>query len=683
MGMNGMDWFVSDATGMKGGARGWLWVVTMMLVMMTACHGDVCAQEKPFTVPEIQEWKADEGRFELTDKSGIVVTDERLMEAAKFLKARMTHYIKEVCDNPSAALEMRGVGKGEVGDIIFKYKKQHAKSGPEAYVIRISDRIVVEAEERGAMHAAATLTQMAQEGKGTIVWPKGRVKDRPDYPMRGLMLDCGRKYIPMRYLRELLPLMAYYKMNTLQIHLNDNGFPIYFHGNWDETYAAFRMESDLFPGLTARDGHYTKREFRQLVKDAAAMGIEVIPEIDAPAHCLAFTHYRPSFGNKEFGVDHLDLTNPAVTLFLDSLYDEYLGGPDPVFAGPRVHIGTDEYSNKRQDVTELFRSFTNHFIEKVEQYGKQAVVWGSLTHSRGTTPVKVDNVLMQLWSKDYARADTMKTLGYQLLSIPDGQVYIVPAAGYYYDYLNIPYLYKEFSPVKVQGLSFDEGDPQFSGGMFAVWNDVVGNGISVMDIHHRLLPAMQVIAAKCWKSAPTLGYDQWAQGLKTLVPEPVGAEVMDKWPHANGIVYEQAVVEAGSQRPKGVEQVGYDYRVSFDITYAAEQRGTALFRSDNAEFYLTDPVSGRFGFVRDGYLFTFDWSVRPGVTEHISIEGTNKETRLYVDGKRVQTLGYDSRLNNNGKPYNIVRTLVFPLAKTDAALQSKVTGLKVEKLAKP
>lgn len=56
--------------------------------------------------------------------------------------------------------------------------------------------------------------------------------------------------------------MSYYKMNTLQVHLNDNGFKQFFDQDWDKTYAAFRLESDKFPGLAAPDGHYTKDEFR-------------------------------------------------------------------------------------------------------------------------------------------------------------------------------------------------------------------------------------------------------------------------------------------------------------------------------------------------------------------------------------------------------------------------------------
>ena len=75
----------------------------------------------------------------------------------------------------------------------------------------------------------------------------------------------------------------------------------------------------------------------------------IIPEIDAPAHTLAFTHYKPEIGSKEYGMDHLDLFNPETYKFMDGLFKEYLEGDEPVFRGKKVHIGTDEYSNKKKD----------------------------------------------------------------------------------------------------------------------------------------------------------------------------------------------------------------------------------------------------------------------------------------------------------------------------------------------
>ena len=96
------------------------------------------------------------------------------------------------------------------------------------------------------------------------------------------------------------------------------------------------------------------------------MYVEIIPEIDVPAHSLALTRYMPEIGSEEYGMDHLDLFKPETYEFVDALFKEYLEGDQPVFRGPKVHIGTDEYSNKDKEVVEKFRYFTDHYIRLVE-----------------------------------------------------------------------------------------------------------------------------------------------------------------------------------------------------------------------------------------------------------------------------------------------------------------------------
>lgn len=636
------------------------------LLTASCLVSQAAVNSRPFTIPAVHEWQGREGRLLLTTRSRILYNDSRLRGAAEAL----ARDLQTVTGLPLSVAEGR---KASEADILFVYRPQK-KLGGEGYCVDINRSICIEAAERGACHAVQTLLQMAAQNEGDeLSFPRGKISDRPDYPLRGLVLDCARKYIPMDYLRRLVRTMAYYKMNTLEVHLNDNGFPPFFYNDWNQVYAAFRLESELFPGLTAEDGSYTKDEFRNFILESAAQGVEIIPEIDAPAHSLAFSHYRPSLGSKEFGMDHLELTNPEVIPFIDSLYSEYLGGPNPVFACPRVHIGTDEYSNRKKEIVELFRGFTDHLIHTVEGYGKQAVLWGALTHAKGETPVKVDNVLMLAWYNGYAQPDSMHALGYQLVCVPDRSTYIVPAAGYYFDYLNIPYLYKEFSPANIAGVRFPEGDPQIKGGMFAVWNDIVGNGIAVADIHHRIMPALQVIAEKTWAVDTVRTCEEW-QHLATRISEAPGINDLGRYP--KGLVLEAATVAPASTR--AVQHVGWPYRVSFDITASEEMRGTALFRSDDAEFYLADPVTGRLGFIRDGYLFSFRHSLRPGVTEHIAIEGTNRETKLYVNGKLVEALNPQQRSFPKDKSYKIIRTLRFPLATTDATLKSRVTNLKVE-----
>ena len=634
----------------------------LILIVLTlqVFSAETATNPRPFTIPAIHQWTGAKGSLSLTPQSRILYADARLRTAAEALARdwQTAGLTLAVCEGKKAA----------EGDILFVYKPQK-KLGEEGYTIEIAKNIRIEATEQGAMHAAQTLLQL-----GTTL-PKGSIADRPDYPLRGLMLDCGRKYIPLSYMRNLVRTMAYYKMNTLHIHLNDNADPGYYHDNWDEAYAAFRLESERFPGLTAEDGSYTKAEFREFVLEAAAMGVEVIPEIDVPAHSLAFSHYRPSLGSKEFGMNHLDLSNPAVIPFVDSLYAEYLEGPEPVFAGPRVHIGTDEYSNRRQETVEQFRALTDHLIHTVESYGKQAALWGALTHAKGETPVKVDNVLMFCWYNGYAQPDSMHSLGYQMVSIPSRVVYIVPAAGYYYDYLNVSNIYNNWTPAHIADKSFPERDPQIKGGMFCVWNDIIGNGIAVADIHHRVFPAVQVIAEKAWTADTLRPCDEW-QRLAQNIGEAPGINDLGRYP--KGTVYSETIVKPASDR--SIPFIGWPYRVSFDVEVGEDVRGTALFRDNEAEFYLSDPVTGRVGFARDGYLFSFRHSLRPGTKEHIAIEGDNHETRLYVNGKLVETLGPDQRTYPKNKPFKMIRTLRFPLQRTDSALHSRVTNLKVESL---
>ncbi|MDE7377423.1 MAG: family 20 glycosylhydrolase [Paraprevotella sp.] len=626
---------------------------------------------KPFVIPELREWKGSQGTFELTSGSRILIQDEALKHVAQALA---DDYRTMFGHKLSVSCKTKGVTPRK-GDIVITMKNE-AQLEEEGYTIDIADHVTLNANRPvGAYWGTRTLLQILEQNEGTKL-PKGYTLDKPDYALRGYMIDCARKFIPMDYLKNYVKIMAYYKMNTLQIHLNDNGFPAYFHGNWDETYSAFRMESDLFPGLTARDGHYGKKEFRQFQLDAANQFVEIIPEIDVPAHSLAFYHYRSYMGSKEYGVDHLDLFNPKVSEFLDSLFTEYLGGDEPVFTGKRVHIGTDEYSNRKKEVVEKFREFTDHYIRFVEKFGKQACVWGSLTHAKGDTPIKSKDVVMSLWNNGYANPKDMIEQGFQLININDGQTYIVPAAGYYYDYLNLQYLYNNWSPVTIGNQTFDPYHPQILGGMYAVWNDVVGNGISVKDIHHRAYPGLQAIAASCWRAhGKQIPFDQFNTLRHTLSEAPGVNELGRLSKEAHQTVMTLAEVKAG--KATGREEIGYDYSVTFDIEYADETRGTILFSGNNAEFYLSDPISGMLGFSRDGYLNTFNYSVRPGVKETIRIEGDNRATRLFVDGRLVQELGYDERINHQQKKYNYLSTLVFPLRKA-GQFKSRVTNLDVK-----
>ncbi|MBR1733788.1 MAG: family 20 glycosylhydrolase [Alloprevotella sp.] len=673
-------------------------VLLLGLSLLLAAHIAAEVNPKPFVIPELTAWTGAEGRF--TPSGRVIVNDKAIRPAAEAFAddyRTMFHRPLEITK-----------GRAKAGDFVFVWDKSLPE---EAYTMEVAGTTTICASTlQGFRWAAQTLLQLSEQAADRSL-PRGKAADVPQYKLRGLMLDCGRKYIPLRYIRELLKTMSYYKMNALQLHLNDNGFPQYFENDWEKTQAAFRLESDTYPGLTARDGAYTKAEFIALQEAAERLGVEIIPEIDVPAHSLAFTNYKPELGSRDYGADHLDIHNPETQRFVDNLFKEYLAGKNPVFRGKRVNIGTDEYSNKDKAVVEAFRAFTDRYLSLVKQYGKQPACWGSLSHAQGETPVQVEGVLMFCWSNDYAKPQEMKALGYQLVSIPDGYVYIVPAAGYYYDYLNCQMLYETWTPARMGNVQFEENDPQVEGGMFAVWNDHVGNGISVADIHHRVFPALQTMATKCWTgkktSLPYADFDRLRHQLsegpgvnelgrlkeKANLPElPAGRLLRETLTEEHN----RPALPDLAQLP---DELGWPYRISFRIDCAEEARGTVLFQGTDATFYLSDPQQGRLGFARDGYLNTFNYRLPTSGSHLVTIEGTNTCTRLFIDGKlreelkplKVYAMNDAERIRfqpdapfvpavyaptwRNTMQY--VRTLRFPLRET-GAFRSRITGFEAE-----
>lgn len=634
----------------------------LSLLALAALLGAEAANNKPFTIPELRQWKGAEGVFVPATELIISYSSAELEEVAqKFADDYLTMF--------GVRIEtMQGKAKPGCFHIALKADK---KLGSEGYAIDIDKSVRISAPTAtGAYWATRTLLQMSEQTNARTL-PKGRITDWPDYPMRGFTFDVGRKYIPMSYLKNLVKVMSYYKMNTLRVHLNDNGFTRKNEGDWDRTYSAFRMESERFPGLTARDGFYTKAEFRDFQKEAAALNVEIIPEFDVPSHSLAFTKYRPELARPDLNRDHLDLFNPATMAFVDSLFDEYLGGPDPVFTGKRMHIGTDEYitrwndSIKRQQANEKFRGFTDRMMKLVKSYGKQPVAWGSLKFTPGTTPVEANGAVIDLWSDDFADPEETKAQGFMMYSVPDGYTYIVPAAGYYYDYLNTEMLYNKWTPAVTGRKKLAERDPQLLGGGFAVWNDNDGNGVTVKDIHNRIMPAMQVIAVKTWDgpsvTIPFKDYDKARQ----LLSEAPGVNELARIGSEPGAVLEIAELHPGQSTP--LTEIGQAYSVEFQLTATQETPGTALFTSPNATFWLADPVEGKLGYSSsDGYLNSFNFRPYPGESIKVRVEGDQEQTSLFINGKLVEKLGRTAKYFNTGKKDKyfrmpVLRTLVFPL----------------------
>ena len=224
----------------------------------------------------------------------------------------------------------------------------------EAYRLEIAPEGVkiVASDPRGERYARATLAQLVKLAEGPL--PCGTLVDWPTFRWRGLMHDCGRNYLEPGAIRDILDMMAAYKLNLFHWHLTD--------------YYGWRLESKRHPMLQAPWAFrrqlmkfYTQKEFREILDYAAERGITVMPEFDVPGHSLAF--------RRGLGIEFMG--EQKVVKIVSDLIDELcsLATPEEM---PFVHLGTDEartvYEYVRDDACSTW-------AERVAQNGRTPVGW--------------------------------------------------------------------------------------------------------------------------------------------------------------------------------------------------------------------------------------------------------------------------------------------------------------------
>ena len=625
----------------------------------------------PQVIPALQQWKGAKGTLALPTQGSIVINPQD--------EATLGQTASILADDLKELMGWKytiTTGKAKKNDIYLSLSQPDEQLGKEGYVLAINNKVSIEAPTtQGVFWGTRTLLQMLYRQEATLA--KGTTRDWPEFPSRGFMLDVGRKFFTLDYLKQQIKVMSFYKMNEFQIHLNDNGFPQFFDNDWNKTYAAFRLESERFPGLTSKDGSYTKKEFTELQRMGMAYGVNVIPEIDIPAHSLAFTHYKPEIGTQEYGMDHLDLYKEETYKFVDALLDEYMCGEEPVFIGPDVHIGTDEYNKKE---AEQYRYFTDRYLKYVASYGKTPRMWGGLKWLPGKTPVQAEGVTVNAWSFDWVDPEVSIKEGYKLINTCDTYLYIVPGAGYYREFLDHQWLYETWTPWKMnRNQTLPVGTPGVLGGMFAVWNDQCGNGISEQDVYYRSFPAIQVMSERMWKgdNQQVVPFSEF-EALCQSMPEAPGVNLLGRI-EKETLLAEEAVLTGKDSLFTSLDEVGYPYTVSFSICPDKKPNiSGVLFQGPHSTVYTNWENTGRIAFTRDGYAFTFGSFILPeGEWTDITIKGDWKGTSLYVNGKLQERLeGRKKRVYNPKydrlESMPIQETLVFPLKQ----IGSPINGFK-------
>ena len=308
----------------------------------------------------------------------------------------------------------------------------------EGYTLAITaDTIrIVSPTPAGVFYGVATLRQLLPWGieaehsalrlAPTVSVPAGRIVDTPRFAWRGSMLDVARHFFTVDEVKQHLDLMALYKFNRLHLHLADD--------------QGWRIAITSWPKLTqvggstevggASGGFYTKADYAEIVRYAAARHIMVVPEIDMPGHTNAAIAAYPRLG----------CSRPAPGLFGDSTQAPgvYTGigvgwsalCPDKSLTwrfvtdvvrelaamtpGPYLHIGGDE-------VEVLSREQYARFVERaqtiVRRYGKTMVGWEEV----GKATLRPGSIA-QLWRSDTALLAVKQ--GNQLIMSPGPRTYL-------------------------------------------------------------------------------------------------------------------------------------------------------------------------------------------------------------------------------------------------------------------
>ncbi len=635
------------------------------------------ANAKPRVIPDLLSWRGMHGTYKL----GESIISKDAPELAEALAA-------DIHDLLDRNMQVNEEGNTPIYLTLCKSIRELGDSR-ESYDITIRpDWVEINATApQGLYWGTRTLLQMLKQGQGTL--PCGYIDDVPRYAVRGFMLDVARLPMPLADLKAIIRTMAWYKMNELQLHLNDN---FIFHEHYVDagqdpfrsSYAAFRLESrqrgtNGHP-LTAQDLHYTKAEFAELVRYAARHGVRIVPEFDTPGHALAFTRVRPeliyqgAMHHSKRRCEMLDAANPETLRFTAAVWDEYLLSAKGERAGatfadcPVVHVGADEFYGDK----EAYRAYADGILRHVQSRGYTPRLWGSLHAKPGNTPMLARGVQMNLWSGDWGKAWDSIQQGYDIINTDDSWLYIVPFANYYRMDRNHRRVYEHWQVNRIHGQQVPAGHPQLLGGMFAIWQDMsdrLHNGYMCYDYWSSIAGSINVLGERLWGQAtPPRSYDEHCQ-----LVEAIGAA-----PHTDIRQRKGAERKSFSLTPAtlphalGLGSLGPDYRLTVELTLNAAPAGEEqVLLSSPAGQLLVVGKDGCVGFRRaDSMEFRFAGTQLP-IGKRVTLEliGKPGQTRLLLNGQEAGTL---TLTTHHGRTNELLSTFILPLETLGESLHGSI-----------
>ena len=335
------------------------------------------------------------GFFNLDKDTKIYTTEiDSFIDIGKFLSEK----IKE---KTSLELKVNSCEINPKNPNIFIYQSDENDLGKEeSYRLVLNEKeIILKAKNaKSAFRGIQTLLQLIPINQNptrseTNVYkvPTGEIYDYPRFSFRGAMLDVARHFFKKEEVKRYIDLLAYYKFNSLHLHLSDD--------------QGWRIEIKKWPKLTeigsktqvggGDGGFYTQEDFKEIVQYAQERYMDIIPEIDMPGHTNAASAGYPFLnGTKskaepytwiEVGFSSFDTRKDSVYSFVEDVISEI----SAISPAQYFHLGGDE---SKSTTEEDYLYFINKVAEKVSKYGKQVIGWGEIAKAK--VPL---NALAQTW----------------------------------------------------------------------------------------------------------------------------------------------------------------------------------------------------------------------------------------------------------------------------------------------
>ncbi len=463
--------------------------------------------------PSVQDWQPGTGTFALSADKAVIVVNEK---DATNLATVASEFRDDLTPLRYPTIEITNAASPQPGAIFLRLAPTPLEHGPESYTLEIGNAVVITGNSPTAvLYGTRSFLHMLRASDDKI--PYGTVSDWPDYPCRELMLDVARRPWPLPVLRDYIRMMAWYKMNELHLHLSDS--------TSGPVYSALRVQSDVFPGLSARDLCYSKAEIRELVAFARGYGVTITPEFEMPGHATPFVKYFPDCAVAN-NAQHLDVRNPKTLEVMKKFVDEMI----PLFDAPDFHIGTDEYgipfknAAEREEVHAAFRRFINDMNAHIRSRGKNCRIWSGFEFMGGQT-VKLDpSITVDMWFPYNAQLD-----GHKIINADQRFTYICPGMHFYG--IDPAGVYQGWEPPyqdsKAPDTAPKKGDPRLLGGALNVWTDYGQTGYTLTEVAWLTLPGIQSFSEKLWGTKGSPGYSAFLKRADAVLPVP-GVTILDR-----------------------------------------------------------------------------------------------------------------------------------------------------------